>query len=213
MQVNIPYMDGMGLPCVLFLFPGKATGPVDVKNSCLRVCFLGTKLLRGKARRRDRSLWSSSSCWRKGATVFLGGGCPLSIIPALWGMENRIKGFPNLHFIVCEDFADSYFCGFIGWSVFWHIFVGFQVVWRQESCRLRMDGPVVNSESEASITWITGIFWTVKLDVTEAPITQIDKDGWWIWLLRIIGPSQINLFRIVAGKKGVVCLEYKGLVE
>ena len=145
---------------------------------------------------------------------FLGGGLPsvYNLIPALWGMENRIKGFPNLHFIVCEDFADSYFCGLIGWSVFWHIFVGFQVVWRQESCRLRMDGPVVNSESEA-ITWITGIFWTVKLDVTEAPITQIDKDGWWIWLLRIIGPPQINLFIIVAGKKGVVCLEYKGLVE
>lgn len=145
---------------------------------------------------------------------FFLGGLPsvYNLIPALWGMENRIKGFPNLHFIVCEDFADSYFCGLIGWSVFWHIFVGFQVVWRQESCRLRMDGPVVNSESEA-ITWITGIFWTVKLDVTEAPITQIDKDGWWIWLLRIIGPPQINLFIIVAGKKGVVCLEYKGLVE
>ncbi len=42
-------------------------------------------------------------------------------------------------------------------------------------------------------------FWMVKLDVTEAPIPQLDKDGWWIWLLRMIGHSKMELYQYYSG--------------
>ena len=39
----------------------------------------------------------------------------------------------------------------------------------------------------------------VKLDVTEAPKPQLDKDGWWIWLLRMIGHSKMELYQYYSG--------------
>ena len=61
-----------------------------------------------------------------------------------------------------EDVANSFFVNSsLGMGRFLHTHIfGFQVMWQrndflrilQESCRLRMDGPVVNSESEVSIT-------------------------------------------------------------
>ena len=75
MQVNIPYMDGMGLPCVLFLFPGKATYR-GCEKLMLAGLFSRNQVAPRKGKKKRPKFVVVKQLLTKRSNRFFGGGLP-----------------------------------------------------------------------------------------------------------------------------------------